>query len=286
VRSEAQRRELADFLRTRRAKLEPEDVGISFGGRRRAGGLRREDLAQLAGISVTWYTWLEQARPINVSPSVAESLARALQLTEAEREYLLNLAGYQVAEKPMKVVSDSASIHLLVENLGTPALLLNYRWDILAWNHLSSAIFGDLAGLEPRNRNVVRLLYEFPHLMPVTLQEQDGARPLLRHFRAQITQYISRPDIQGLLSELLDCSEPFRTWWSAHDVDKTAVSRIGFVHPQTGPVELLMSSLAAAEGLGLQLYVPSSARDARKLKEMADASLQSATLVEEFRRGA
>src|SRR5690349_14790008 len=153
---ERRRGELADFLRRRRASLKPEDVGLPNGGRRRTPGLRREEVAHLAGVGTTWYTWLEQGRDVRASLDVLEALSRALRLTPAERTHLVLLGR---GEEPPPCKSDervSPTVKRLIQNLGlNPAYVLGRRWDYLAWNDAATTIFGDLGSVPRAARNHV-----------------------------------------------------------------------------------------------------------------------------------
>src|SRR5919201_3772884 len=152
---ERRREELADFLRRKRAGIKPEDVGLPNGGRRRTPGLRREEVALLAGVGTTWYTWLEQGRDVRASLDVLEALARALRLTPAERTHLI-LLGRGEEAPPCRPPSErvSPTLRRLIENLGpNPAFVLGRRWDYLAWNKAACAVFGDLGKVPRSQRN-------------------------------------------------------------------------------------------------------------------------------------
>src|SRR4051794_32834901 len=155
------RQELADFLRQRRAAIGPEEVGLPAGGRRRTPGLRREEVAQLAGVGTTWYTWLEQARDVRASLEVLEALSRALRLTPAERTHLI-LLGRGEEPPPVKTPAErvAPTLRRLIENLGAnPAFILGRRWDYLAWNDAATMLLGDLGTLPPGTRNHVWLTF-------------------------------------------------------------------------------------------------------------------------------
>jgi len=162
AREAERRRELASFLRTRRERLAPEDVGLPPGYRRRTPGLRREEVAQLSGVGVTWYTWLEQGRPINASAQVLEAVARTLRLDVSERSHLFTLAG--VADQSTRFVeSCEPAVRDLVEGMDPyPAVLVGPRYDILAWNRAYAALQGDVSRLPQRYRNVMWLAFTQP----------------------------------------------------------------------------------------------------------------------------
>src|SRR6185437_15083233 len=149
------RDELADFLRQRRATIQPDDVGLPAGGRRRTPGLRREEVAALAGVGATWYTWLEQGRDVRASFEVLEAISGALKLTPAERNHLIMLGRGEEApscKPPAERVSPT--LRRLIENLGpSPAWVLGRRWDYLAWNRAACAVFGDFGSVPRAARN-------------------------------------------------------------------------------------------------------------------------------------
>jgi transcriptional regulator with XRE-family HTH domain len=177
------RAELADFLRRRRASIQPEDVGLPSGGRRRTPGLRREEVASLAGVGTTWYTWLEQGRDVRASLDVFEAIAKALRLTPAERTHLILLGRGEEApacKPPAERVSPT--LRRLVENLGpNPAMVLGRRWDYLAWNRAACVVFGDIGAIPKAARNHLWQLFMDPGRRELFAEwEQSSRRPLLR----------------------------------------------------------------------------------------------------------
>ncbi len=172
------RDELADFLRTRRAALQPGDVGLPNGGRRRTAGLRREEVAQLAGVGVTWYTWLEQGRDVRASLDVLEALARALRLTATERTHLL-LLGRGEEPPPPKSPAErvSPTLKRMMKSLDpNPAFVLGRRWDYLAWNRAACAVFGDFEKVPRGARNHVWLTFMDPARRELWLDWERGMR--------------------------------------------------------------------------------------------------------------
>src|SRR2546428_6525189 len=157
VESERRRQELARFLRSRRERITPEQVGLPMVGRRRTPGLRREEVAQLAGMSVTWYTWLEQKRPIGVSAGALDNLARVLQLDPLERTQLFQLALRQpvVDSTPQRETVSPRFQRMIDHNADTPAIVMGRRWDVLAWNQSARAFFFDFEKVPVDQRNLV-----------------------------------------------------------------------------------------------------------------------------------
>jgi transcriptional regulator with XRE-family HTH domain len=229
------RDELADFLRTRRNALQPEDVGLPGGGRRRTPGLRREEVAQLAGVGATWYTWLEQARDVRASRDVLEALARALQLTAAERDHLLLLGRGSRAPAAAPVEHVAPAVRRLVECLeGSPAYVLGRRWDFLAWNDAAAAVFGDPEDLPPQRRNHVWRVFADRERRAFFPDWQNSARIMLAKFRADCDRHVGDPWFEELLDALRDVSPEFRAWWKAHEVHGDGDGRKLIVHPVAG----------------------------------------------------
>jgi transcriptional regulator with XRE-family HTH domain len=232
---ERRREELADFLRKRRALLKPEDVGLASGGRRRTPGLRREEVAHLAGVGTTWYTWLEQGRDVRASLDVLEAISRALRLTPAERTHLILLGR---GEAPPRCKSDERvhpTVRRLIENLGpNPAFVLGRRWDYLAWNSAACVILGDLDDVPRAARN-----HLWMHFMDPARREMfpDWARnsPLIAaKFRADMAHHIGDPTFEELVSSLRNSSPEFCKLWRKHEVATSATGRRTIHHPVAG----------------------------------------------------
>ena len=234
------RGDLATFLRTRRHRLRPADVGLPGAGPRRTPGLRRQEVAQLAGMSVDYYIRLEQARGPRPSRQILAALARALLLTADEREYLFRLAG----ESPPPAASPSREIspgirNLLDSLLETPAYVVDARYDILAWNRLATYFIGDLSGFAESDRNMIRWMFRLP-AAPEPWSDPDAARfarSTVADLRAAYARYPADPGIAALVTELLGVSPAFAEMWAAHEVEsrRPLIKRVD--HPLTGPLE-------------------------------------------------
>jgi transcriptional regulator with XRE-family HTH domain len=273
---ERRRQELADFLRTKRASLQPEDVGLPEGGRRRTPGLRREEVALLAGVGATWYTWLEQGRDVRASLDVLEAVSRALQLTPAERGHVI-LLGRGEHAPPCKAPAESVSptLRRLVENLGPgPAYLLGRRWDYLAWNKSFERVFSWEPGPEPLSRNHVWLWFMDPARR--TLCSSDWAascRLLVAKFRADSASNIGDPVFEELISALDSSSPEFRKLWKRHEVAGSGDGHKELTHPLVGPLAFDHAVFRHGEtgDLRLILYTPSCEHDTRaKLAELLE----------------
>lgn len=236
--SERRRAELADFLRSRRAELKPEDVGLPNGGRRRTPGLRREEVASLAGVGATWYTWLEQGRDVRASHEVLEAIARALQLSPVERTHLMLLGrGEEIpaAEPPPEYVSPS--LRRLVESLGPhPAYVLGRRWDILAWNRAACAVVSDFGAIPTRARNHLWLMFMDPARREMMPDWEQSARICAAKFRADHARHLGDPAFEELVSSLRQNSREFCRLWKRHEVASSGAGRKELRHPQVGPL--------------------------------------------------
>ncbi|WAP56627.1 helix-turn-helix transcriptional regulator [Streptomyces sp. S465] len=242
------RRELAAFLRSRRERITPADVGLPAGTRRRTPGLRREEVAQLAFISTEYYTRLEQARAPRPSREVLAGLARALRLADAERVHLHHLAGAPPgpAAGPSREVRPSIA-ELLRRLPHAAAIVVSASYEVIAWNDLAAAFMEDFSALSRRDRNLARRAFLGPHrdgrrLYGVT--DADAfARTAAENLRATAARYPDDPEVTGLVAELRAGSEEFARLWDSHDVSTGPTLCKTFHHPLVGPITVNCDSL-------------------------------------------
>ncbi|WP_438486884.1 helix-turn-helix transcriptional regulator [Streptomyces sp. S186] len=252
---EDRRRALAEFLRARRERITPQDAGILAGPRRRTPGLRREEVAQLSGVSVTWYTWLEQARDIGVSRQVLASLARALMLSSVEQRHLYALAGELPPEQP-DGSGPGPALQRLVDALDPhPAYLLDANWDLVAWNRAEAGLIGDPGRLAPEERNLLRLVFTDPAMRTLLGDWEEQARDLVAQFRADAGERFGDPRCERLTRELSALSPEFTQWWQAHHLADLGSTRRTFRHPRVGALIFDYVKLAALEAPGVKLFV-------------------------------
>jgi transcriptional regulator with XRE-family HTH domain len=232
-------RELADVLRQTRARITPEQVGLPpASGHRRTPGLRREELAALAGISVDWYIRLEQGRGERPSPSVLDSLSTALRLSSDERAHLYALAR---GERPPLETAPAERVDPGMERLlrampeHTPAYVLGWRWDILAWNRGACDLLVDLDALTPARRNLVELMFLDAGMRSRYLDWEEVARVTLANFRAALARNIDQPDAKALVDHLRDSDPYFATWWDLHEVQEKSSGVKRFRGPDGEP---------------------------------------------------
>ncbi|MGX6749589.1 helix-turn-helix domain-containing protein [Streptomyces xantholiticus] len=253
-----QRAELSEFLRSRRARLKPEDVGLpDFGRHRRVPGLRREELAQLAGVSVAYYTRLEQGNGRNVSTEVLDSIARALRLSDTEHSYLTHLAGPKAKKKrnsPTRQQKVRPGLQHLIDSLDTvPAYLLGRRLDVLAWNRTARALLGDFAAMAPEERNMARMVFLDPGARDLYLDWQFKAVEVVSVLRLCAGCYPDDPQLSALVGELSVKSEEFRSLWAAHTVQEKGHGTKRLHHPLVGEMTLAYETLRLPDDHDLSL---------------------------------
>src|SRR5580693_1594230 len=231
---------LGQLLRSRRERLVPADVGLSAGRRRRTAGLRREEVALLANLSPTYYTFLEQGRPVRPSAQVLDALASALRMSAAERRYLHVLAygasGPAAAAPPEHL--DPAVADLVQRLEPFPTLVKGRRWDVLTANPAARELFAGWTAGVPGECNLVRWMFTSDQAREIYLEWEPEARAMLGRFRLSTARYPDDPDVRTLIDELQRDSERMRDWWPRHDV--AAIGGSGskkLRHPRLGPVE-------------------------------------------------
>lgn len=267
-------KELADFLKKRRTGLNPADFGISNQKHRRTAGLRREEVADLAGISVTWYTWMEQGRNIQVSMTVLENLSRALRLDPTEREHLFALAGKADTKKvlPLENVSESLR-NIVISMKDNPACILGKRWDILVWNDAASALLGDFDAMPPEERNTIWRLFTNPELQQRIVNQKEITEQILAQFRVTYDKYAGDLLFEELVEKLKAVSPEFKQMWSHHNVLGKDSGYREVNHPLVGKMAFQHGTFRVYDSPEMKflLYVPLQKFDTtRKLQEIID----------------
>jgi transcriptional regulator with XRE-family HTH domain len=273
------RDDLVVFLRNRRARLLPLDVGLLPGARRRTPGLRREEVAALAGVGATWYTWFEQGRDIQVSAHFLENLARALRLEGAERDHLFALAQHRPpplrAHTPPQVTPAMAH---MIETLPNPAHLRTARWDIAAWNKHLTTLFGDYARVPPERRNSLWLFFTDPIYRKLMPSWELDARRVIAKFRLDFGRSNNDQAFRDLVGELNDASPEFRRWWPQHDVDGYGEGLKLIRHPRLGDIEFEHTAFATDNDANLRLiiYTPAPGESTRRAKRLFQSGSRTA----------
>lgn len=232
-----QRAELSEFLRTRRARLKPADVGLAeHGRRRRVPGLRREELARLAGVSVAYYTRLEQGNARNVSAEVLNAISGALKLSEAEHTHLLHLSKPKQKRRstPQRQQVRPAVLELLTAMEGVPAYVWGRRTDVLAWNRTASALFGDWEARAPEERNWAKITFLDPPARQFFADWDAKAADVVGQLRLDAGLHPDDPLLAALIGELSMKSEEFRTLWAAHHVKRRSYGSVRIMHTLAG----------------------------------------------------
>jgi transcriptional regulator with XRE-family HTH domain len=273
--SSARRTELAAFLRSRRERISPEDVGLPPGTRRRTAGLRREELAQLAGVGVTWYTWLEQGRPINASVQVLDAIAHALRLDAVERGHLFRLAdvpgaaGTGPADCPECPLPPQ--VQTILDGMPYPASVLTERFDLIAWNGIFAALFPRLVATPAADRNTLLSCLTGPTCCsPIPHQEWYSAA-LVGQLRAAYGKHVGDPAWTHFISRLNAQSPVFAELWAAHDVARPASYVKRFRHPTLGTISATSTSFAvtAIPDARMVIYTPDDPASERAIARLA-----------------
>ena len=256
----ARNAELAAFLRSRRERITPEDAGLPSGHRRRTAGLRREEVAQLSGVGVTWYTWLEQGRPIRASVQVLEAVARTLKLDAIERQHL-----FRLAEVPDAAHPDESGpvlrpqIQVVLDGLNPmPASVVTERFDILAWNAAYGALFPRNAEAPPPERNALRYIFTGPDCCSAVDNRADQRAAMVAQLRAAYGHHVGDPAWTGFIRRMEAASPEFAAMWATQDVAQQAYYAKVLRHPLYPRLEMTSTSFAvqAAPGTRMVVYTP------------------------------
>jgi transcriptional regulator with XRE-family HTH domain len=263
-----QRSELGAFFRARREAADPVACGFPVGSRRRTPGLRREELAQLAGLSLTWYTWLEQARDITVSRQVIASLARVLELSPTERAHVFTLAG--LAPPPADPRPDPALERLVRALHPNPAYVANPWWDLVSYNDAYASLFGGLRQRPPAERNILWITFTEARGTGLLVDWERQAQSMAGQFRVALARYPQDPRGPELLATMCAADDEFRRLWEQHTVRPPESARKRLMHPELGRIDLDYTKLRAAvdERLTLITFLPADAETAAKLETL------------------
>jgi len=265
---------LGIYLRDRRAKLDPATLGFPL-TRRRTPGLRREEVAQRASVSATWYTWLEQGRGGAPSASVLERIARALMLTDVEREHLFLLALGRPPEVRYQLTEGvTPRLQRILDSLElSPAIVKTSTWDIIAWNRAASAVLADYEALPVRERNILRLMFCDPRVRAAQPDWESVARFVVAAFRADAARAGAGANVQTLVDELARLSPEFDALWRDNDVRTYGEGSKYIRHPLAGLIGLEYSSFAVdgRPDLSMVIYTPATAADAERISSLIRA---------------
>ncbi|MFD7920431.1 helix-turn-helix transcriptional regulator [Streptomyces sp. NPDC059740] len=276
------RQELAAFLRSRRERVSPEQVGLAPGSRRRTPGLRREEVAQLAAVGVTWYTWLEQARNINVSAQVLDAVARALRLDRAERTHLFALAGQTDPEPGRECPGVSEPVLAMLRQLEPfPACVQNGRFDVLAYNSTFGRLMCDMDALAPEDRNCMWLAFTHPGYRASVVDLEETVALMAAKLRAAMAGHVAEPTWKALVRRLSDASPEFREVWARQEVVRPTLGTRLYRQEQVGLLRLFCTHLwtGPSDGPRLLAYTPADEETRvrlERLQELVRADAQRA----------
>ncbi len=263
VASEQQQRELGEFVRAQREKLSPAALGLPSGARRRTPGLRREEVAQLCGLSVTWYTWLEQGRDVSISAAALGRLATVLRLGRAERTDLFTLAGKRDPDAGTGL-SDPIPPAVLasVDTITSPAYILDRSWTAQIWNRAAEGLFAGWLD-RPGDRNLLRFIFLDPAARTLICDYPERARRVVAEFRADIGTQAGEPSIRDLIHDLRRNSPDFARFWDEHGVLGREGGARTFNHPVEGFLRFtqVTFNVASRPDLKLTILVPEPVRD-------------------------
>jgi len=264
------RSELASFLRSRRERLDPELMGLPTGTRRRTPGLRREEVAQLAGVGVTWYTWLEQGRQINASVQVLDAVARTLKLDQAETEHLYRLADVAAVPAVENCRRLDPEVQVILDGLRPlPAVVVNARSDVLAWNTAYALLFPFLVNAPEDKRNSMWQIFTAPECCHPFVNRREDLGRMVANFRARYGRHVGEPAWDEFVKRLCAASPEFAELWAEHSVADGGVRVKVFRHPALGELSVVVTTLdvAANPGTRMMIYTPND-QDTRDRFEM------------------
>ncbi len=269
---DTRRLQLSEFLKNCRGRLQPSMVGLPAGRRRRTPGLRREDVAALAGLSATWYTWLEQGRDVRASDRILESLCRTLRLTNEERDYLFSLAQSRPAPLVQARVEEvTPAVMRTLEALHVPALVITPRWDVVHWNKMVTKTFRDYAALPPESRNLVRILLTSPEYQHDPVEYEGMARRVLAKLRVDYSQSAGDPAFEALIEELGRICPLFPDMWKSPEIMARSEGVHLLRHPQLGGITFEHTSyvVEGAPALRVVIFAPHDPESAAKVERLA-----------------
>jgi transcriptional regulator with XRE-family HTH domain len=266
--TDLRRRELGAFLRNRRERVQPEDAGLRSSRRRRTPGLRREEVAQLAGVGVTWYTWLEQGREINPSAQVLDAIARTLQFDSHEHSHLFTLAGIATTTVAAQCIELCPTVQPLLDQLEPfPACVLNDRLDLLAYNRVYASFFEDLDAIPVEDRNILWLTFTDAAWRRPIVDWDESVGNLVAEYRAAMARHLDEPAWKLLVARLHRASPEFRAFWERHDVQSVVSRRKRALHPTAGLLSVEYTNLWLGERHGTRIvaFTPADERTRKRL---------------------
>jgi transcriptional regulator with XRE-family HTH domain len=272
--NELRRTELGAFVRSRRERIRPEQVGLHSMRRRRTPGLRREEVAQLAGVGVTWYTWLEQGRDIHPSAQVLDAIARTLQFDAHEHSHLFTLAGMATTTVANECLALCPTVQPLIDQLEPfPASVVNSRLDLLAYNRVYASFFDDLDTIPIEDRNVLWLSFTHPDWRNVIIDWDDVVGRMVAEYRAGMAEHLDDPAWNTLVARLHRASPEFTAVWERHDVQGVESRTKRAMHPTAGLLLLDYTNLWVGQQVGTRIiaFTPADERTRQRLETLYES---------------
>jgi MmyB-like transcription regulator ligand binding domain/Helix-turn-helix domain len=272
--TELRRRELGAFLRSRRERIKPEQVGLHSMRRRRTPGLRREEVAQLAGVGITWYTWLEQGRDIHPSAQVLDAIARTLQLDSHEHSHLFTLAGMATTTIADQCLGLCSTVQPLIDQLDPfPAVVVNSRLDLLACNRVYASFFPDLETIPIEDRNLLWLAFTHSEWQAAIVDWDDIVGRMVAEYRAAMAEHLDEAAWKTLVSRLHRASPEFTALWERHDVQGVESRTKRARHPDVGLLQLIYTNLWVGQQVGIRIiaFTPADQRTRRRLERLSES---------------
>jgi transcriptional regulator with XRE-family HTH domain len=272
--TELRRRELGAFLRSRRERIKPEQVGLHSMRRRRTPGLRREEVAQLAGVGITWYTWLEQGRDIHPSAQVLDAIARTLQLDSHEHSHLFTLAGMATTTIADQCLGLCSTVQPLIDQLDPfPAIVVNSRLDLLACNRVYASFFPDLETIPIEDRNLLWLAFTHPQWQAAIVDWDEVVGRMVAEYRAAMAEHLDEAAWKTLVARLHRASPEFTAVWERHDVQGVESRTKRARHPEVGLLQLVYTNLWVGQQVGIRIiaFTPADERTRRRLERLTES---------------
>jgi transcriptional regulator with XRE-family HTH domain len=273
--AELRRRELGAFLRSRRERIRPEQVGLRSMRRRRTPGLRREEVAQLASVGVTWYTWLEQGRDIKPSAQVLDAIARTLQFDVHEHSHLFTLAGITTTTIANECHALCPTVQPLVDQLEPfPAAVVSSRLDLLAYNRVYASFFDELETIPIEDRNLLWLAFTHPQWQAAIVDREDVGH-MVAEYRAAMAEHLDNPAWKTLVARLHRASPEFTAFWERHDVQGVESRTKRARHPTAGLMKLDYTNLWIGQQVGARIiaFTPADNRTRDRLETLYESLL-------------
>ena len=281
---DARKTQVRELLRAARARIDPLEVGLCCAGRRRAPGLRREDVAVLAGVSVKWYTWLEQGRDLNFSTALLERVATTLRLTPSEHAYLLELVHTRATMIRPCARALTASLSRMIQFTPVPALAMTLRWDVVSWNALTARVFRNYDAIPEGKRNLLRIVLTDEKYQSDASTYDDMARNLIAEFREDFGKCARDPSFAELIAELYSVAPGFERIWK--NVELTSVQRGSLIHhDELGDLYFDRISYVPQHSplLRILMFVPAEPRTARVVAALPNTVAPASNVVNIFR---